>query len=96
MEMMSQMMRGSDSTSCNDIMHRMSAIYSNDTLSMNEMASQMLPVCVRGIVMEIPENQRAEFLLDLSKEIIYSGYDSLPEMDKRKFKSDLLSFFEEL
>jgi hypothetical protein len=76
LELMSQIMSSTDSTSCNDMMRRMSAVFSNDSLSNDEMASQMLPVCVGGIVTEVDTDQRAEYQLNLIKDIINSGFVS--------------------
>ena len=65
MEMLSRMMRSTESTSCIDMMPRMSTLLSNDSLPKSEMASLMLPVCVGDIILEVKENQRSEFLLAL-------------------------------
>ena len=96
MAMMSKMMKGSDSTSCNEMMTKMSKVFMADSLSKPEMASEMLPICVGGILSEVEPDNRSAYLLGLTKEILTEGYSSLPDKDTTRFREELQKVISEL
>jgi hypothetical protein len=89
MEMMSKMMKSDSITTCNDIMSKMSAIMMNDSITKSAMAAEMMPFCIGNIIAGEEENRRAGILLEITGNIIYSGYDSLPDADKIRYKEEL-------
>ncbi len=96
MEMMARMMSRGDSSSCNEMMEKMSGMFMDDSLSKAELASRMMPVCVENILLTLDDDSKAQFLADLIKEIIVNNYDSIPEKDRPYFKKETTKTLEEL
>jgi hypothetical protein len=96
MEMMARMMNKSDSNSCNEMMEKMSGMIINDSLSIEEMASEMMPVCVESILLTLDKDLQVQFLVDLTKAIIVNGYDTLPAKDKPYLKIEIFKVIEGL
>lgn len=96
MEMMAKMMSKGDSGSCDEMMEKMSGMFMDDSLSKADMASRMMPVCVKNILLTLDEDTRAEFLANLTRNIIVNNYDSIPEKDRPYFRRELIKAIEEL
>ena len=96
MEMMARMMNTTDSSSCDEMMQKMSGIFLDDSLTKADMASRMMPVCMENILMTIDNENKARFLIDITRKIIVNGYDSLPVKDKPYFKFEMAKTIEEL
>ncbi len=96
MEMMARMMSRGDSSSCNEMMEKMSGMFMDDSFSKAELASRMMPVCVENILLTLDDDSKAQFLADLIKEIIVNNYDSIPEKDRPYFKKETTKTLEEL
>lgn len=96
MEMISKMMSKGDSSTCNEMMEKMSGMFMDDSLSMADMASRMMPVCVENILLTLDNDSKAQFLTDLTKKIIVNNYDSLPEKDRTYFRREIIKTIEEL
>ena len=91
MEMMTKMMANENNSTCNDMMEKMSGIYLDDSLSMPEKASIMMPICFENIFAAVDDEMKAQFLIDFTKELIKNGYDSVPPKDKSYFKIKMIS-----
>jgi hypothetical protein len=96
MEMMAKMMSKGDSSSCNEMMGKMSGMFMDDSLSKADMASRMMPVCVENILLTLDNDIKAKFLADLTERIIVNNYDSIPEKDRPYFKRRIIKTIEEL
>ena len=94
--MMARMMSKGDSSSCDEMMEKMSGMFMDDSLSKADMASRMMPVCVENILLTLDEDIKAQFLADLAKNIILNNYDSIPEKDRPYFKREVIKTIEEL
>ena len=96
MEMMSKMMSRGDSSSCSDMMEKMSGKFMDDTLSMAAMACKMMPLCVENIMLTLDDSMKAQFLIDITRNIIVNGYDTIPLKDRPYFKTEMIKAAEEL
>ncbi|UCH13780.1 MAG: hypothetical protein JSV22_11810 [Bacteroidales bacterium] len=96
MEMMSEMMRRGDSSSCSEMMENMSGKSWNDTLSKAAMACKMMPLCVENIMLTLDDSLKAQFLVDITRNIIVNGYDTIPVKNRPYFKAEMIRAVQEL
>lgn len=90
MEMMTKMMANENNMTCNDMMEKMSGMHLDDSLSMSDKASIMMPMCFEHIFTIVDDSMKAQFLIDFSKALIENGYDSIPLIDKPYFKKEMI------
>jgi hypothetical protein len=64
-----------------EMMEKMSGVFLDDSASKADKASVMLPACLESIVSTLDDDQKAEYLYDITNNIITSGYNTLPEND---------------
>ncbi|MBD3181336.1 hypothetical protein GF312_03525 [Candidatus Poribacteria bacterium] len=91
MEMMTKMMANENDLTCNDMMEKMSGMYLDDSLSMSDKASIMMPICFEHIFTTVEDSMKAQFLIDFSKVLIENGYDNIPLKDRPYFKKEMIN-----